>query len=109
MFFDFRKIGEGGFEVRSAAIGECRPSSFDPVFDYASPVSENENVVYLRSWACGAAGSALPWHGRGRRFDPDQVHQISFSELHGPPARCRSSLDARILFAQGEGAASEGS
>ena len=25
--------------------------------------------------ACGAAGSALPWHGRGRRFDPDQVHQ----------------------------------
>ncbi len=26
-------------------------------------------------WACGAAGSALPWHGRGRRFDPDQVHQ----------------------------------
>ena len=31
----------------------------------------------LQSWACGAAGSALPWHGRGRRFDPDQVHQIS--------------------------------
>src|SRR5258707_14901079 len=28
------------------------------------------------SWACGAAGSALPWHGRGRRFDPDQVHQF---------------------------------
>src|SRR5437868_9338535 len=28
-------------------------------------------------WACGSAGSALPWHGRGRRFDPDQVHQIS--------------------------------
>src|SRR6185312_14989409 len=27
-------------------------------------------------WACGAAGSALPWHGRGRRFDPDQVHQF---------------------------------
>src|ERR1700679_3840105 len=28
-------------------------------------------------WACGAAGSALPWHGRGHRFDPDQVHQIT--------------------------------
>jgi hypothetical protein len=26
-------------------------------------------------WACGAAGSALPWHGRGHRFDPGQVHQ----------------------------------
>ena len=28
-------------------------------------------------WACGAAGSALPWHGRGHRFDPDQVHQVT--------------------------------
>ena len=33
------------------------------------------NVVSPTMWACGAAGSALPWHGRGRRFDPDQVHQ----------------------------------
>ncbi len=32
-----------------------------------------------QTWACGAAGSALPWHGRGRRFDPDQVHQIPSS------------------------------
>src|SRR5579859_4978717 len=38
-------------------------------------------------WACGAAGSALPWHGRGRRFDPDQVHQIH-QQLSGyPPNR----------------------
>src|SRR6185437_13315777 len=29
-------------------------------------------------WACGAVGSALPWHGRGRRFDPDQVHHPLF-------------------------------
>jgi hypothetical protein len=34
------------------------------------------NVRNSQSWACGAAGSALPWHGRGRRFDPDQVHHI---------------------------------
>lgn len=26
--------------------------------------------------ACSSAGRALPWHGRGRRFDPDQVHQL---------------------------------
>ena len=37
----------------------------------------------FRSWACGAAGSALPWHGRGRRFDPDQVHHI-FNYLQIP-------------------------
>ena len=36
-----------------------------------------ERKLHPRSmWACGAAGSALPWHGRGHRFDPDQVHQI---------------------------------
>ncbi len=29
----------------------------------------------LQSWACGAAGSALPWHGRGRRFDPHRPYQ----------------------------------
>ena len=29
----------------------------------------------LQSWVCGAAGSALPWHGRGRRFDPHRPYQ----------------------------------
>jgi len=31
----------------------------------------------LQSWACGAAGSALPWHGRGRRF---LVHEQAIEE-----------------------------
>src|ERR1700730_15970186 len=30
---------------------------------------------FCRQWACGAVGSALPWHGRGREFEPPQVHQ----------------------------------
>jgi len=33
------------------------------------------SVQNLHLWACGAVGSALPWHGRGRRFEPVQVHQ----------------------------------
>ncbi len=48
-------------------------------FDGSWKLGENYLVGFLsgiRLWACGAAGSALPWHGRGRRFDPDQVHQI---------------------------------
>ena len=52
--------------------------------DYPGNVGENDSALpsiptvrASRSWACGAAGSALPWHGRGRRFDPDQVHQFS--------------------------------
>jgi hypothetical protein len=55
--------------------------------DYPGNVGENDSALpsipelsgsafLLQSWACGAAGSALPWHGRGRRFDPDQVHHI---------------------------------
>ena len=53
-------------------------------------------------WACGAAGSALPWHGRGHRFDPDQVHQSNqqLSESarrpgFAPPLGWRGSLGAR--------------
>jgi hypothetical protein len=43
-------------------------------------------------WACGAAGSALPWHGRGRRFDPDQVHQNSpFRRFRPHPSRQREA------------------
>ena len=37
--------------------------------------SRDNGGVAPRMWACGAVGSALPWHGRGHRFDPDQVHQ----------------------------------
>jgi hypothetical protein len=36
----------------------------------------------LQSWACGAAGSALPWHGRGRRFDPHRPYQSFFLKTH---------------------------
>src|SRR6266566_840286 len=50
-------------------------------FDYRSPVGENCIATSLLTWACGAVGSALPWHGRGRRFEPDQVHQID-PEIH---------------------------
>src|SRR5260370_40428176 len=43
-------------------------------FDDFPGVRENR---LSRLWACGAVGSALPWHGRGRRFDPDQVHHFN--------------------------------
>jgi hypothetical protein len=42
----------------------------------------NLGAFPAETWACGAAGSALPWHGRGRRFDPDQVHP--FPQQLGP-------------------------
>src|SRR5271166_2889660 len=54
-------------------------------------------------WACGAAGSALPWHGRGRRFDPDQVHHklntsvLVCIELQLPPRRWLLALSSQPL------------
>src|ERR1017187_1170212 len=42
--------------------------------------AETIRELHSPMWACGAAGSALPWHGRGHRFDPDQVHQATLSE-----------------------------
>src|SRR6185437_16726744 len=46
-------------------------------------LNDNGYVEYIpRMWACGAAGSALPWHGRGRRFDPDQVHHTVLTYLN---------------------------
>src|SRR5580658_5457357 len=35
-------------------------------------------------WACGAVGSALPWHGRGQGFESLQVHQFSQSKQASP-------------------------
>src|SRR5208283_1969024 len=71
--------------------------------DYPGNVGENDSALpfdpdfralafSLRSWACGAAGSALPWHGRGRRFDPDQVHQFPQHFLAQPPVVIKVSL-----------------
>jgi hypothetical protein len=52
--------------------GSAPPFPVCPLFDENQAVTDNKKNLPL--WACGAAGSALPWHGRGRRFDPDQVH-----------------------------------
>jgi hypothetical protein len=56
--------------------GETESSShLTRQIDESASTGENKNVA-TAMWACGAAGSALPWHGRGHRFDPDQVHQL---------------------------------
>src|SRR5262249_45193899 len=31
-------------------------------------------LIHTPVWACGAAGSALEWHSRGRGFESRQVH-----------------------------------
>src|ERR1700722_17919852 len=51
----------------------------------------------LPLWACGAAGSALPWHGRGHRFDPGQVHQ-SNQQLSGLAEKTRYAFDTLVLM-----------
>ena len=53
----------------STAVARCRRG-------LTNHTASTTMSISLSMWACGAAGSALPWHGRGRRFDPDQVHQL---------------------------------
>ena len=67
------QIGTGfGQEPRLARI--CRAPEIGGKFDSTGRNHENRKCP-SQEWACGAAGSALPWHGRGHRFDPGQVHQ----------------------------------
>src|SRR5579871_6914906 len=63
-------------------------------------------IVKASKWACGAVGSALPWHGRGREFESHQVHQFprldanngadtesTFSNFqHGLPEKLKCTL-----------------
>ena len=62
-----------------------------PVFqehiDESNCSGENKEVASRqRRGPVAQFGSALPWHGRGHRFDPDQVHQ-SFQQLSGTPPK----------------------
>src|SRR5664280_870604 len=73
----------GRLVLRNPAVHELRDKRLSSQRMRAEPGLTNpvraETIRELHSpmWACGAAGSALPWHGRGHRFDPDQVHQIT--------------------------------
>ena len=50
-------------------------------------------IMKNRIWACGAVGSVLEWHSRGRGFDPLQVHQMK-TPLISEPLR----LDGNGVF-----------
>ena len=49
-------------------------------------------AIKVYYWALSAAGSALPWHGRGQEFEPPRVHQFSKAELDSS----YWSLDSRV-------------
>src|SRR5262249_5713408 len=53
-----------------------RPSlrfDFFGAVSYAYP----DSSPFPPSWGRSSAGRALEWHSRGRRFDPDRLHQYS--------------------------------
>src|SRR5262249_25962579 len=53
-----------------------RPSlrfDFFGAVSYAYP----DSSPFPPSWGRSSAGRALEWHSRGRRFDPDRLHQVS--------------------------------
>ena len=72
-------------------------------FDLRGWCGENEKSA-SPEWACGAAGSALPWHGRGHRFDPDQVHQTTpTNQAHAGSEALPPSEDFVSSCVRGEG------
>ena len=64
-------------------------------FDEWAAHEENRRVVYP-SGPVAQFGSALPWHGRGRRFDPDQVHQLNQTLRKTFPFQLGSNLAANF-------------
>ena len=56
-------------------------------------------------YSCGAVGSALPWHGRGREFESHQVHQ-NVSYTYRFPARqdvaTGVQLESKTSFQHGQ-------
>src|ERR1017187_5470928 len=99
----------GGFSIHAPQFVSCK-KRFNPLHPYpfssfcvrrAPGLTNSARPVTIRElhpcskWACGAAGSALPWHGRGHRFDPDQVHQIT-QQLSGPPPNCLPAFCPQI-------------
>src|SRR5271166_4840219 len=73
------KTSSGPSQIRRSHSKTQGPAAAPPLAN--SSLTNQPSVVTIgelhpcSTWACGAAGSALPWHGRGHRFDPDQVHQ----------------------------------
>ena len=56
--------------------------------------------------ACGAVGSALPWHGRGREFESHQVHQNISNTYRSPASQNVAAgvqLESKITLRQDVG------
>src|ERR1700741_100015 len=63
-------------------VAAVRP--FDGIFTIVGKPARVVSICYIHvksaERACGAVGSALPWHGRGREFESHQVHQLSLEQ-----------------------------
>lgn len=74
--------GHGGacgnpYSARAADVGSGDRVALSLLLEEAVVV-----VGDPHAWACGAVGSALPWHGRGRGIEAPQVHH---REQETPP------------------------
>src|SRR5687768_9618614 len=59
-------------------FGRCIAASYRSAVECAALTEfpDSGNVSERASWGCSSIGRALEWHSRGRRFDPDQLHQL---------------------------------
>ena len=81
-----------GFSQEKTLARMYRGLEIGEKFDSTGRNHENRECP-SQEWACGAAGSALPWHGRGHRFDPGQVHQYILQKK-----QCNAKVSVKAGF-----------
>src|ERR1700737_3963806 len=93
---------DGELANNSTSSHKCRVAAmlpFDGIFTIVGNGALAVSICYIRvkspERACGAVGSALPWHGRGREFESHQVHQ-NVSNTYRPPGRQERSHRSQI-------------
>src|SRR5947209_9992661 len=75
-------VGCGPARESFGWFADGAPEDRNPPRTACSSRTERCCIVKEREWlwACGAVGSALPWHGRGQGFESLQVHQTVLNQ-----------------------------
>ena len=102
MKFCMPATGAGAFVCAKTAPDKKKIAKFRIVKIVAEIRGVLRLTLDLVSWACGAVGSALPWHGRGQGFESLQVHHhskavIRFRANLAVPDACPIETEIRFV------------
>ena len=72
IFIDLDDVKNAKFHIKSVWVlyGRKKSSALLMLSSARILLARVSNNGKSRNWGCGAAGSALAWHARGRGFEP---------------------------------------